>query len=252
METQLSFWSLIRHCRKLIRTWSFAKWRISRGEYIISYLIISLLGAVIGTVLRNIGGQTGSDISSIIGLILGIFGIKLIIKRSHDLGKSGRYYFIPLFVLIVVIIAGAAYAFSQGLINFSEWSTAQLNSIPRAIWGAFGIALLASTIWFLVTVCMIIFKKGHQEENEYGSDPLAHQPSSNNNYWLVWLCVFFLSILIGSFWQPKSNNPYSNSTELRGSDTEVVNQSWAPEDYDTNEQNTSDKISSPDDTTTDY
>gem|GEM_PF-5323816 len=59
-----------------------------------------VISSILGTVLRHIAGSIGELIASVIGIIFSIFQIKLIIKRSHDIGENARYSFVPLFVML--------------------------------------------------------------------------------------------------------------------------------------------------------
>lgn len=235
MENQFSFSWLLKHCRKLIRTWSFTTGRISRWEYLVSYLIISLLWSISAAVLWQLGWETGTQLSWIIGIILGLFGIKLIIKRSHDIEKSGRYYFLPLFLIIAMLIIAAGYVLSQGL--FSIWESnpwLQISAIPPVLLWVFGAIMWWLSIWFIIRVCMIVFKVGARSDNLYGSDPLVWQPNSNNMYRVVWLCALALSMIIWSFGKPAPVSYDLNSPNMQGSDTDTVTTSqslWAPEDY---------------------
>lgn len=75
--------------------------RIRRKEYCLTVLItiaiIILLGIPVGLVDSQIGGADLPIFSTILSFFLGYIDLAQSIKRSHDLGHSGWWVFIPLY-----------------------------------------------------------------------------------------------------------------------------------------------------------
>jgi len=131
MENQLSIGGLIKHCWNLIWTGSFATGRIGRGEYWVSIMILSLLSSVISFVFLKLLGTLGSASLIVIllfAVITTILQIKLIIKRSHDLGKSGWYAYLPVLLLIAAFVIAGVVAGGAGL-----WQAFESQNVQAVI-----------------------------------------------------------------------------------------------------------------------
>jgi uncharacterized membrane protein YhaH (DUF805 family) len=209
MESSWSFWGLIRHCWNLIWRWSFSDGRVSRGEYWISWLLLSLLLSIATFALRGLvfGLWFISEwavvqvlltlivllIGVILPLIAGIYQIKFIIKRSHDLDKSGWYIYIPLLGLLISLVIGGARARFNGLSDaFISRDLAKIqSSVANPV---IGIVALLSVIFVVRAIARGIvlgFFRWTKWDNQYGPDPLA------NNLSTTWLCRWVaLSLLI--------------------------------------------------------
>lgn len=106
-------------------------------------------------------------IGIIIPLIIGLFQVKLIIKRSHDLGKSARYPFIPMLILVGLGIIGLIIGGTTGLFELisSQSDTVQLQPLVsaimnnKALWvvGILGVIVM---IWSMIRGIYIAFWKG--------------------------------------------------------------------------------------------
>ncbi|HMY80908.1 MAG TPA: DUF805 domain-containing protein [Candidatus Absconditabacterales bacterium] len=213
----LGFRGLLRHCWKTIWKGSFSQGRISRGEYWVSILILSALSGLVTLVLWLVGSlifmggiNPGSAIAFmiltvligiIIPLIIGIFQVKLIIKRAHDLGKSGRYPFVPMLLLLGLGIIGLIIGGTTGLFELinSPSDTVQLQPLVSAIMNnkslwVVGILGIIVMIWSMIRGIYIAFWKGMVGDNQYGGDPLTHQPTSNRSYRLLGVVLLVLNI----------------------------------------------------------
>lgn len=106
-------------------------------------------------------------IGIIIPLIIGIFQVKLIIKRAHDLGKSGRYPFVPMLLLLGLGIIGLIIGGTTGLFELinSPSDTVQLQPLVSAIMNnkslwVVGILGIIVMIWSMIRGIYIAFWKG--------------------------------------------------------------------------------------------
>ncbi len=227
MDNQLSIGGLIKHCWNLIWTGSFSAGRIWRGEYWVSIMILSLLSSVISFVfLKLLGnlGQASMIIIFVVAIITTLLQIKLIIKRSHDLGKTGRYAYIPMILLVSCFIIAGVVAGSAGLFQAFQSQNVQaiidiLKSGPLALAGIIGLVLLIRSI---CRSFVIAFYKGNVGDNKYGSDPLLSQPVSNTNYWIVGLVAFALSMVLSTM--TGENNEMMLNKYLNPANTGTIEQ----------------------------
>lgn len=215
MDNQLSIGGLIKHCWNLIWTGPFAAGRIGRGEYWVSIMILSLLSSVISYIFLELAANLGSAslyVILVFAVVTTILQIKLIIKRSHDLGKTGWYAYVPLFLLILCFVAAGVVAGGAGLFQAFESQNAQaIMDIMRS--GPVALVGIVALVVMIRAVCrgiVIAFFKGNAGDNQYGSDPLVFQPSSNTNYWVVGLLAFVLSMLLSSFTQDTNESMYTD------------------------------------------
>lgn len=194
---------LLTHCRHLIWKGRFVSWRISRWEYWISYLILVALSSTIGTILRHLAGGIGELIASVIGIIFSIFQIKLIIKRSHDIGESARYSFVPLFVILGIGLASALILpkviNTQGVFTDGAVFQSFLTARPSLL--AWGLLLLAF-VRLIIRSCKLIFQKWTMWENTYGVNPLDHQTSSNKRYRVLGCAMVLISTIASALGKP--------------------------------------------------
>ncbi len=197
---------LISHCRELIRKGPFHTGRISRGQYWISYLLLVGLSTLISTLVRRIFWNSGDMVTSIIWIILAVFQIKLIIKRSHDIGENKRYAFIPLFAIVGFTVLAGIIIYFVGSYQAISLNTTSPEALLSSWFGkGAGIVLLILLMRSIVRSFKLIFKKWNKGDNIYGFDPLLSQPESNGTYWIAWLAIAVLAIIIWSLGRP---SPY--------------------------------------------
>lgn len=212
-----TFFGLVKHVRWLLWNRSFSEWRISRGEYWVGILLLSTVFAAISSVVwllcfaifqlpeSAVSNGVFSALSIIgsvlIPLVVTILQVKFIIKRSHDLGKSGRYVYIPMFIILWCLLIAFAVLFSQWFFSASAPTDImnimvglQSNVVLWIIWIIGFIALIRSLARWIV----IGFYKGNVGDNVYGSDPLVSQPTENGLYRWVWIVLLVVNVILGS------------------------------------------------------
>jgi len=202
-------------------------------------MILSLLSSVISFIFLELAANLGAAslyVILVFAVVTTILQIKLVIKRSHDLGKTGWYSYIPLFLMAVwVPIAGVV---SGGILPLltSLYSLYQnsLEALSVRDFSAFIEVLRNSSVTLVALIAGVLFVrficrgivvalfKGNTGDNKYGSDPLVFQPASNTNYWVVGLLAFVLSMLLSSFTQDTNESMYNNL--MMNSSGEAVDQ----------------------------
>lgn len=235
MLMEQTFFGLIKRARSLIRTWSFSKWRISRGEYRISLLLLSVTAGFVSTVFQwvallitnvlpsywNLYLYIALVASIIPAIIVTIFQVKIIIKRSHDLGKSGRYTYLPMIIALICGIILFKIVFSYDVDTME--TQFKSNIVVNAILILIGIV---AAIWSIARWIVVGFYKWNTGDNTYGSDPLLTQDPSNRIYRWVGIVLVILNMIISSFngWLQYTNDEnakidvwgYVNDTEESG------------------------------------
>lgn len=217
MEQVNSMMWLLKHCRKLLRSGSFSNGRISRGEYWVSILLLSTTMALVGLVLWALSALSlqlpeGVLLNTIftiltvlawiiLPLCVAFIQIKLVIKRSHDLDKSGRYAYSPMLVMLVCLLVAAAISRSSGLLSavtpeevMNLVATLKSNILLWIVCLLWLIAL----IWSIGRWIVVWFYKG-TTDNQYGVDPLLHQPTGNSFYRSAWLLLVVINIIFSIF-----------------------------------------------------
>ena len=83
--------------------------RINRKEYVVGLLLTHATPIVLGGLLQGVNAAADSAILGVvldaIFLALLVFDFSILIRRVHDLGKSGHYlwfFLVPLFNLYVI------------------------------------------------------------------------------------------------------------------------------------------------------
>lgn len=242
MEQSISFWGIIKHCRNIIWRGSFVQGRIGRGEFRIWLLLLSMLLSSITLVLWWVARLASHSESLLlyqwvvnivvivaglfVPLVTGIYQVKLVIKRSHDLGRSGWYVYIPLAWTLFSIGALALWWDRQGLFDMiKSGDVAQIQSIilHPIVW-IFGILALCFGVWMIVRSVVVGFFRWIDGENDYWANPLDSQKSSSSSYWTVGVVVFILNVIVsfaGGFIQEMLIG------DIQGLDTE-----WFTDAYD--------------------
>ncbi len=105
----------------------------------------------------------------LVDIIMFWIGLAALVKRLHDIGKSGWLY---LYILIGFFVSG----FVRGL-------GAGMQSAPVLVVG--GILLLIVTLYMLWIILQVLFCKGDADPNDYGapgggSDEPAKSPALRN------------------------------------------------------------------------
>lgn len=92
---------MIEAYEKFLQNYANFKGCSSRSDYWWVVLVNIIIGAVIGFISGTTGVEEIQYISYIYSLAVLIPGIALVVRRLHDINKSGWYYFI-----ILIPIAG--------------------------------------------------------------------------------------------------------------------------------------------------
>jgi len=105
---------MIEAYKKFFRNYTNFSGRSTRSDYWWVVLANFLIGFVIGFVFGFIGGLTGTDVTKLTNIVTTIYelviivpAIALVIRRLHDINKSGWYYFmilIPIIGWIIVLV----------------------------------------------------------------------------------------------------------------------------------------------------
>lgn len=249
-----TFFGLLRHAWGLIRTWKFSEWRISRGEYRIGILLLSTAMALLWLVFRWISlavfylpesAATNALFSVltiiasvIIPIIVTVFQIKLIVKRSHDLGKNGRYAYIPMLVIAwclmvwLWVLAKTWFFTASGAEQIASLLADMKSNV--LLWIIWFIGIIAF-LWSLARWIVIGFYKGNTGDNEYGSDPLLHQISSDGLYRWVWIVLLVINIIIGMMSTAMQHVMFEDDTMWGGDGVYMNNDSDASSDIDAEE-----------------
>lgn len=96
----MSFGEAVKTC---LHKYATFKGRARRSEYWFFYLFTVILGFIFGAISRN----TGSGINSAFMLFILIPSISVCVRRLHDIGRSGWWWwlnFIPIIGAIVLLI----------------------------------------------------------------------------------------------------------------------------------------------------
>ncbi|MCL2016887.1 MAG: DUF805 domain-containing protein [Defluviitaleaceae bacterium] len=159
--------------------------RATRAEYWYFYLanilintVLSILGLVfIATALSSVL----SLLQGVYGLVIIIPGLSLAVRRFHDIGRSGGFYF------LISIVTGLLSGIGLTLMIFGG-AAAIFGGLGAAFGGGMGAAgagagmMLFGVIMSLVSLAMFIYiivllaTQGQAGPNIYGPDPRAYNP----------------------------------------------------------------------------
>lgn len=177
--------NLVHRSRKILFQTGWGRWRISRGEYVVSNLLLSVLITAVTLPLSFLWWAWWLFLVSWIGVLVVslvnvVFQVSLVVKRLHDLWHSWKYVGIP-FLVCIVGLAG-------GLILV--WTF--FGSRDGLFWMVAGGVMLLFFLWFLYVGLRLVFVTGKAEENIYGPDPLLDQPKNNLLYRGVAIVLFLV------------------------------------------------------------
>lgn len=127
--------------------------RARRKEYGWFLVFNFIVGIIISVVDFLAFGNSDGFFSLIYTLVVFIPGLAVLVRRLHDFGKSGWYFLAMIFIPVFVFIFGFLF------IKVSEALSVFISTL--------GVAL------FLYYYFLLIFKKGDEGENAYGSDSKA-------------------------------------------------------------------------------
>lgn len=153
---------------KVIKNYAGFSGRARRKEYWM-FALFNIIFLTIAAILDNIFGTTfktpslyGAKASIPYGYIytlysLAIFlpGLAVMVRRLHDIGKSGMF-------ILILIGAMFAAAILSGLISLATGGVGSMITFPLLM-----IAILGVSIWFLVLLCT----DSQPGENKYGPNP---------------------------------------------------------------------------------
>jgi uncharacterized membrane protein YhaH (DUF805 family) len=216
---------LLTHAWNIITKENLFKGRLSRGEYRIITLLFWAATSLIGLVLSPLW-SVWSIISLLVWLVALVYHIGFGIKRSHDLDKSGWYWYQPLIAMLIIPIVMMILTFGRLFIvnaqdetqfrkqydagapslpwlNTSSYDvSAAPDTIIWSVWNAMNwvlwIIALWLLIWFLVIAIKLSFFKWTQWDNSYGADRLPSQPTSNSMYWWIGIGLAILSMVFSA------------------------------------------------------
>jgi hypothetical protein len=169
-------WLLVRSWTILFKE-SLVKGRISRGEYILAFLLFTLLGELFIGMISWIHVW----LAYVINFLTIIYPFSFMIRRAHDINKSWKF---PLMPYIVLLVFGALFSI------LAWWNiSSELLWIIVLVWG----------IWVIYMWCMLLFKKWTTWANIYWEDPLKKQPNKNIAYWLLAIILLIFILLISFY-----------------------------------------------------
>jgi uncharacterized membrane protein YhaH (DUF805 family) len=186
--------------RLLNRAWTILfkeprwKGRVSRGEYVMSSLVLGVITSVITAPLSWLL-PVGVLVVNILAQIRLLWPI---VRRCHDLNKSWRFVGIPLLIVLVgMLIIGLSWAsitWPQMMLQYGAGM-----SLYTLI--AMGLMLIWMT-WFIIICLRLVFSKWTLGDNAYGIDPLVHQPIGNGLYRRTAILLIVVSLAISFFEKP--------------------------------------------------
>lgn len=206
---------LLTHAWNIITKESWFKWRLSRGEYWTTSVVIGLLSWILN-LLFSYFWTIGLILWGIVSLLVMVYGIWLLTRRMHDFDKWWWWYFLTIlkwigivawllilinFIFYVLNTFVSAQDVTSTLIAAQD-PQAQTTSIISAIKNITNRLLgIAGLFVFLYPTLITYFRKGTIWENKYWKDRLLSQPSNNWIYWWVGIMLSIISILISVFGQ---------------------------------------------------
>lgn len=77
--------------------------RLNRQPYIIASIIVNVISAVIGYFVKDSSSLLLNVFAWIVGFLLCIFSLSLLVRRLHDLNKSGWFALVMLIPIVDVL-----------------------------------------------------------------------------------------------------------------------------------------------------
>lgn len=132
--------------------------RAIRSEYWYFYLVNILVTMAIGLVEASY--SIPQIISGAYSLAVLLPSLAVAFRRLHDVGKSGVWVFVPIFLLIPVIVGViiTVSTYLQGMVDRS------LFNLGLSMTALSGFALIVVNIYIFILLCT----KGDEKPNEYG------------------------------------------------------------------------------------
>ena len=141
--------------------------RLNRWAYFKSCIILFLLNVAINLLAVAIFGSNTAKGSVLGNMLVGVWqfaswcaGITLMTRRLHDLNKSGWLQLIFIVPTFIALAAFITMVIGIGLGN------ASIGIVGGGLIVVAGLLAIAFQLW-------VLFKKGTEGPNDYGSDPLA-------------------------------------------------------------------------------
>ena len=147
---------------KYLRKYADFKGRACRTEFAMFFFFCLVIQFSSLWLLKMCGASDAlvRIISGVLVLALGIPYLAVLVRRLHDIGKSGeRLFLIPILGFV-------------GLLLHVETSKDLLHADAVILTILTALSLVGSAWLFFLTLAMFV-RKGGQGENEYGSDPKA-------------------------------------------------------------------------------
>lgn len=144
------------------------KGRARRSEYwyfALMNLIIAILTVIID---KSLGLKFG--LNSIYGLLVFIPSQAVLVRRFHDIGKSGKLlllFYLITFVLTIVMVASGVSVFMAAM-NPDGMSPAGIGSLGLGFFIP-GLLIFAMFVWMII----LLATNGNSGPNKYGPDPKA-------------------------------------------------------------------------------
>jgi uncharacterized membrane protein YhaH (DUF805 family) len=153
----------------VLRNYAVFSGRARRKEYwmfalfnIIFFIVAMIIDNILGTKFEMNGMPLHYGyVYTLYGLAVLIPGLAVLVRRLHDIGKSGWFalgFFISIIILYVILFA------------IKRFGNPILILFPA-------IAIFALAIWILVLVCT----DSEMGENQYGLNPKEGTPSSGTS-----------------------------------------------------------------------
>ncbi|MFD0935008.1 DUF805 domain-containing protein [Methylobacterium trifolii] len=124
--------------------------RVGRSDYwLYGFLVLMAVNVVVGWIPL---------IGQVVSLVAAWSGLALMIKRCHDVDRSGWWGFLPLVPLLLAVVGGIVAALAT-------------NGAPGyAVAGVFGLLWFGASIWVVVA---ILARRGDAGPNRFGPPPVT-------------------------------------------------------------------------------
>ncbi len=154
----LSVWGYFAKCFKKYASFSGRARRKEFWGFVLFYYIfyfgLAITGAIISVGSGDASGTAGSVLPGLWGFATLLPSLAVLIRRLHDVGKSGWIWLLPITPFIVML-------FGIAILVANETAGAVVIVISA-------IAMIPTSIYLLVLCCT----KGNPAENKYGPSPI--------------------------------------------------------------------------------
>lgn len=146
--------------------------RARRSEYWYFVLFSAIINLALIPV-SILASEVGQIITTLIGLAILVPSLAVLVRRLHDVGKSGWYYFgfLIIYIILLIICCITAFVFSD---LRSESSAFGIVGVIPMILLFFGV--IGYSFYLLYLMC----NDSQIGENRWGANPKGVNPDSSN------------------------------------------------------------------------